>query len=236
MEGYGYSNSYSPSHSETRESYVQNVVLKTYIYMLAVLFVSGLFAYVTYATGRAYEMLSSGAFYGFIIVELIVVIAANVCMKKDMVVPSAFLLVAYSVINGMTLSIIFIAYEMTSIIGIFFVTAALFGAMAFYGHTTKKDLTAMGSIMIMALLGLILVTVANVIFLKSSGVDLLLSYIGVGIFIGLTAYDAQKIKKMAYENSETVSPYSIAMYGALQLYLDFINLFLRLLRILGRRR
>lgn len=108
--------------------------------------------------------------------------------------------------------------------------------MAFYGHTTKKDLTSMGSILIMALLGIILVSVVNIIFLKSEGIDLLLAYVGVGVFIGLTAYDAQKIKNMANEKYEVVSPYIIAMFGALELYLDFINLFLRLLRILGRRK
>ncbi|MFA5659084.1 MAG: Bax inhibitor-1/YccA family protein [Oscillospiraceae bacterium] len=220
---------------EVRENFIQNVVVKTYMYMLAVLTVSGLFAYVTYSTGKALEMVQNRSFYAFLIAEIIIVIAGTSCMKRNLVVPSALLLVAYSIINGMTLSIIFLAYEMTSIIGVFFITAALFGAMAFYGHTTKKDLSALGSIMLMALMGLILVTIANVFFLKSSGLDLVLAYVGVGIFIGLTAYDAQKIKTMAAERHD-LSPYTIAMYGALQLYLDFVNLLLRLLRILGKRR
>lgn len=214
---------------------VNGIITKTYVYMLAVLFISGLFAYVTYSTGAAKEWIQNGTFIGLLIAEIIIVLAAMFTMKRNMVVPSSFLLVAYSIINGMTLSVIFLVYQMSSIVSIFFITAGLFGIMAFYGHTTKKDLTAFGSIMVMALMGLVLVTIVNIFFMKSKGLDLLLAYVGVGIFIGLTAYDAQKIKNMAYERSN-YSPYTIAMFGALTLYLDFINLFLKLLRILGKRK
>ena len=145
-----------------------------------------------------------------------------------------FALVAvYSVLNGAMLSSVFVVYTMTSIAKVFFITAGTFGAMAFYGYTTKKDLTSLGKILFMALIGLIIATVVNM-FLKSSGFDYILSYAGVAIFVGLTAWDSQKIKQMLqtqYDMSEGAQ--KLALIGALTLYLDFINLFLYLLRIFG---
>ena len=141
--------------------------------------------------------------------------------------------IVYSVLNGAMLSSIFVVYTMASIAKVFFITAGTFGAMAVYGYTTKKDLTSMGKILFMALIGLIIATVVNM-FLKSSGFDYILSYVGVAIFTGLTAWDSQKIKHMLqtqYDMSEGAQ--KLALIGALTLYLDFINLFLYLLRIFG---
>ena len=144
-------------------------------------------------------------------------------------------LVFYSVINGATLSCIFFIYTMSSIGSVFFITAGTFAVMALYGYFTKSDLSSIGKICFMGLIGLIIATVVN-IFLKSSGLELILSYVGVLIFVGLTAWDSQKIKELmltAPDAGEGMQ--KLALLGALTLYLDFINLFIYLLRIFGRR-
>lgn len=144
--------------------------------------------------------------------------------------------IIYSLINGVTLSLIFIIYELSSIFMVFFITAGLFLVMSLFGYLTKVDLSPLGRFFVMALFGLIIATVAN-LFMRSGTFDYLLSIAGILIFSGLTAYDVQKLKVM-YQNSE-MSPellHKASIIGALQLYLDFINLFIRLLRIFGRRR
>ena len=147
------------------------------------------------------------------------------------------LFIAYSVLNGLTLSFIFIAYSLGSIAVTFAITAGTFGVMALIGTVTKKDLTSLGNLFFMALIGLIIASLVN-IFWANSTLYWIITYAGVLIFVGLTAYDAQKIKQMYLaadtEDSETVR--KIAVLGALTLYLDFINLFLYLLRIFGNRR
>jgi len=138
------------------------------------------------------------------------------------------------VLMGVTMSCIFLAYTQSSIASTFFITAGTFAVMSVYGFTTKKDLTSIGGLLIMALVGLIIASLVNY-FLKSSMFDLIISCIGVLIFVGLTAYDTQKIKAlMNQENTEENQ--KMAIIGSLMLYLDFINLFLFLLRIFGRRR
>ena len=148
--------------------------------------------------------------------------------------PTATLMfIGYSVLNGAMLSSIFYVYSPMVIAKVFFITAGTFGVTAFYGYTTKKDLTSIGKILFMALIGLIIATVVNM-FLKSPGFDYILSYVGVAVFTGLTAWDSQKIKQMLqtqYDVSEGAQ--KLALLGALTLYLDFINLFLYLLRIFG---
>ena len=134
------------------------------------------------------------------------------------------------------LSSIFIIYEPMVIAKVFFITAGTFGAMAFYGYSTKRDLSSIGKILFMALIGLIIATVVNM-FLKSPGFDYILSYIGVAIFIGLTAWDSQKIKQMLLMQPDmSEGARKLALLGSLTLYLDFINLFLYLLRIFGSNR
>lgn len=142
----------------------------------------------------------------------------------------------YSALMGISLSTIFIAYTGTSVARVFFITASVFGGMSLYGYTTKKDLTGMGSFLMMGLIGLIVASLVN-IFLKSSAMEFAISLIGVFLFIGLTAYDTQRIKQTYYHfagNTEMVS--KMAVMGALNLYMDFINLFLMLLRFFGDRR
>ncbi len=135
---------------------------------------------------------------------------------------------------GVSLSSIFIVYDLGSIAQVFFITAAMFGGMSLWGYTTKRDLTGMGSFLFMGLIGLIIAMIVN-IFLQSSAMEFIISIIGVLIFTGLTAYDTQKIKEMYYANDDGTVAGRKAIMGALALYLDFINLFLMLLRLLGNR-
>jgi FtsH-binding integral membrane protein len=146
------------------------------------------------------------------------------------------LFLLYSVLNGMTLSVLLIAYTGASVASTFFITAGMFGAMSVYGYTTKQDLSSWGNLLFMALIGLILASVVN-IYLQSSGLYWLINYIGVLVFVGLTAYDTQKIKQIAAQVIvESEEGRKVAILGALTLYLDFINMFIFMLRILGNRR
>lgn len=142
----------------------------------------------------------------------------------------------YSALMGLSLSTIFVIYTGTSVARVFFISASTFGAMSLYGYTTKKDLTGMGSFLMMGLIGLIVASLVN-IFLKSSALEFAISIIGMLIFVGLTAYDTQRIKQAYYQvagNTEMIS--KAAVMGALSLYMDFINLFLMMLRFFGDRR
>jgi FtsH-binding integral membrane protein len=145
------------------------------------------------------------------------------------------LFMLYAALLGMALSSIFITYTGASIARVFFISAATFGAMSLWGYTTQRDLTGMGSFLMMGLFGLIIASLVN-IFLKSSGLDWALSVMGVLIFIGLTAYDTQKIKELYDVYDDGTVAGRKAVMGALSLYLDFINLFLMLLRLFGDRR
>lgn len=223
-------NSYNPAGAV---SDVQVVTQKTYLYMFIALIISGICAYATYASGLIVSMVVSGSFYVCLILEIVAVIATTSLIKRDKTIPAAIGGIAYSILNGLTLSIIFVAYDMNSIISVFFITAGLFGIMSVYGTITKKDLTSVGSIALMALIGMILVTIVNMLILHSEGLDLALAYIGVIIFLAITAYDTQKIRKMTEEKA--LSENTIALYCAINLYLDFINLLLKLLRIFGKR-
>lgn len=145
---------------------------------------------------------------------------------------------AYAILNGVTMSFIFLAYTMESIASTFFITAGTFAAMSAVGYFTKKDLSGVGRVLTMLLIGLIIATLVN-FFVASSGFALVLNYIGVFIFVGLTAYDTQKIKNLVHEASmygDEEQTTKLALLGSLTLYLDFINLFLYLLRFMGNRK
>ena len=142
---------------------------------------------------------------------------------------------AYAALLGVSLSSILLVYTAASITQTFFVTAASFGALSLYGYTTKRDLSGMGSFLVMGLFGIILASIVN-IFLKSSGLEFAISIIGVLVFAGLTAWDTQKIKEMYFDADDEVTYGRKAVMGALTLYLDFINLFLFMLRFLGNNR
>ena len=145
---------------------------------------------------------------------------------------------AYTILNGVTMSFIFLAYTMESIASTFFTTAGTFAIMSFIGFITKKDLPGIGKILTMLLIGLVIATIVN-IFVASSGLSLILNYVGVFVFVGLTAYDTQKIKTLVHEVTmygDEEQTNKLALMGSLTLYLDFINLFLYLLRFLGNRK
>lgn len=210
---------------------------KVYLWMTLALVITGLTAYlVASSTNFVFALFNNSILlWVLIIAELGLVFGISAMIHKLSLTTATLLFVLYSAINGLTLSVIFIAYETAIIAKVFFITAGTFAAMAFIGYTTKKDLSGMGKILFMALIGLIIATVVN-IFLKSSGLDMIISYIGVLIFVGLTAYDTQKIKNMLYGAEFADESYQkLALLGSLTLYLDFINLFLYLLRIFGSR-
>ena len=172
------------------------------------------------------------------IAEIALVIYLSARIMKMSFLTAALSFAAYSILNGVTMSFIFFAYTMASIAQTFFITAGTFGAMAIVGFFIKKDLSTVGRALIMLLIGIIIATVVN-IFLHSSGLALILNYLGVLVFTGLTAYDSQKIKEMmlaASEQGVTDQTQKLALLGSLSLYLDFINLFLYLLRIFGDRK
>ena len=171
-----------------------------------------------------------------VIAELALVFGVNAAINRISLTTATLMFILYSVINGALFSSIFLIYTASSIATVFFITAGTFAAMAFVGYTTKTDLSSLGKYLLMALIGIIIATLVNVFFVKSSILDLGISYLGVLIFVGLTAYDTQKIKNMllqAPDAGEQAQKY--ALLGALSLYLDFINLFIYLLRIFGKR-
>lgn len=175
-------------------------------------------------------------FYGLLIGELLLVIGLSSWINRISVSTAIMSFLAYSAINGVTMSLIFLIYTAESIASTFFLTAGVFGAMSFYGAVTKRDLTTMGNFLLMALIGLVLASIVN-LFMANSALYWIITYAGILIFVGLTAYDTQKLKALSssgFENEETGS--KAAIMGALTLYLDFINLFLMLLRVMGRRR
>lgn len=143
---------------------------------------------------------------------------------------------AFAGLMGVSLATIFLTYTTVSIAKVFFITASTFGAMSLYGYVTKKDLTSMGSFLIMGLFGIIIASLVN-LFMKSAAIEFMVSFLGIGIFMGLTAYDTQKLKRQYFQlagSNEEVG--KIAIFGALTLYLDFINMFLMLLRFMGDRK
>lgn len=211
---------------------------KVYLWMTLALVITGFTAFgIASNPGIAYAIVTNRLlFWGLIIAEFGLVIGISGAINKLSAVTATLLFVLYSIVNGATLSVIFMAYTMNSIASVFFITAGLFGVMAFIGYTTKTDLTSIGKILFMALIGIILATIVN-LFVGSSMLNMIVSYVGVVIFTGLTAYDSQKIKNMLYNaDSMDEGMQKIALLGSLTLYLDFINLFLMLLRIFGGNR
>ena len=211
---------------------------KVYLWMTFALTLTGFVAYRTTQSEFLLELIfsSSFGFIGLILAELALVfwISSGIQRMSSNMAIGLFLL--YSVLNGMTLSVLLIAYTGASVASTFFITAGMFGAMSVYGYTTKQDLSSWGNLLFMALIGLILASVVN-IYLQSSGLYWLINYIGVLVFVGLTAYDTQKIKQIAAQVIvESEEGRKVAILGALTLYLDFINMFIFMLRILGNRR
>lgn len=215
---------------------LQGYIRKTYLWMFAGLAVSGVTALFTFSSSIFwYFVANPTVLFILLLAELGLVWFLSARVMNLQVSTAALLFIIYSFLNGLTLSLIFAVYASATIQNVFFTTAALFAAMSFFGYTTKRDLTSWGSFLFMGLIGIIIAIIINM-FIGSSALDFAISLIGVLIFVGLTAYDTQKIKEMFYElsdNDTALGKYSIL--AALTLYLDFINLFLFLLRLFGRR-
>lgn len=222
------------------DSTLQTTTMRhVFTWMFGALGITALTAMLVAKSSLIYTMIMNpGLLWGLIIAELALVFILSARIGKMSFFTSSLLFTIYSILNGVTLSsIIFIVYTMTSIAATFFITAGMFGAMALWGYFTKKDLSKWGSIFFMLLIGLILATVVN-LFLRSGAMGFIFSIVGVIIFTGLTAFDVNKIKQMlaqmqGFEEGDVVR--KVALMGALTLYLDFINLFLYLLRFFGRR-
>jgi FtsH-binding integral membrane protein len=211
---------------------------KVYLWMTLALVITGMTAYYV-ATSEAILtaiLTNKALFWGLFIAELGLVLGVSAAINRLSLLMATLMFILYSVINGATMSVIFLVYDASSIATVFFITAGTFGAMAAIGYTTNKDLSSLGRILFMALIGLVIATVVN-LFLKSPAMMMILSYIGVIVFVGLTAWDSQKIKQMLLQAPDVdEATQKVALLGALTLYLDFVNLFLYLLRIFGRRR
>ena len=210
---------------------------KVYVWMSMALVITGLTAWIVAHNASLLQLIygNSATIWILFAAEIGLVIALSAAIHKLSLPVATLMFIVYSVLNGAVLSSIFLVYTMSSIATVFFITAATFGAMSVFGYVTKKDLSSIGKFLMMALIGLIIATVVN-LFMKNSGLDMIISYAGVLIFVGLTAWDTQKIKQMCLQAPDTgESMQKLALLGALSLYLDFINLFIYLLRILGNR-
>ncbi|HRI79040.1 MAG TPA: Bax inhibitor-1/YccA family protein [Cyclobacteriaceae bacterium] len=216
----------------------QRFMTKVYGWMSFALVITGFIAMYTASSPYLINLVfgSTWTFIGIILVEFIMVASLAGWISRMSANTATLMFIAYSALNGLTFAGIFLVYTSESIASTFFITAGTFGVMSFYGYTTKSDLTQWKNILFMGLIGLILASVVNM-FLQSSFLYWVTTYIGVLIFVGLTAYDTQKIKNMNIIGNEgTDEDKKEAIMGALTLYLDFINLFLYLLRIFGKRK
>ena len=218
------------------DSYVSEVMRKVFVKMFVAMIVTAVSAYMVLSIPSLaiFIFSNSWVYWGLLIGEIVMVIALSAAINKLSNVGASLLFYAYSVLNGLTMSCIMFMYTEASIALTFAITAGVFATMAIYGYVTKSDLTKFGTFMTMALFGLIICIVVNM-FMQSSTMEWIISFAGVVIFIGLTAWDVQKIKRMA-AMSDYSSAGKVATLGALSLYLDFINLFLYLLRFFGSSR
>lgn len=212
---------------------------QVYLWMAMALAITGMMALLVAGSPTMLSLIFSSklTFFALIIAEIALVWYLSARIERLSFTTATLMFIVYSLLNGAMLSSIFILYTATSIASTFFVTAGTFGVMCVYGYLTKRDLTSIGNICLMAVIGLIIAGLVN-LFLQSSVMSLIISGIGVLVFVGLTAYDSQKIKQLLLQERMEVndSTKKIALLGSLTLYLDFINLFLYLLRFLGDRR
>ena len=236
----------SVADSHVIDQGLRSYMLKVYNYMGSALLVTGIVALLTFKfavlslsplqfTPLGNSLYSSGLAWIVMLAPLGVVLYMSFGIAKMSVSKAQTVFWIFAALMGISLSSIFVIYTETSITRVFFITAGTFGAMSIYGYTTKRDLTKFGSFLMMGLIGIIIASIVN-IFMKSGMMYFVISVLGVLIFVGLTAYDTQKIKNMylASDGSEMLG--KKAVMGALTLYLDFINLFIMLLRLFGQRR
>ena len=212
----------------------RSIISQSYLWMTVGLAVTGVVAAVIASSPAMLSFIFGNViiFFGLLLVEIILVITLSAAIMRLPTGVAMTIFVVYAALNGLTLSGIFIAYTAASLASTFFITAGTFAIMGIYGYTTKRDLTRIGNLALMALIGLILASLVN-LFLQNTAVYWVITYVGILIFVALIAYDTQKLKNL---NASGETAGRLSILGALMLYLDFINLFLLLLRIFGRGR
>jgi FtsH-binding integral membrane protein len=230
--------SYMPSPVVSADAQLRqsSIINQVYAWMTAGLLVTGAVAAYTANSPALLNLIFGNPFgiWVLFIAQIAMVLGLSAGIGRLAPATATALFIAYAALNGLTMASIFLVYTRTSIASTFFITAATFAAMSMYGYVTKRDLTRMGSLLFMALIGLVLASLVN-FFLRNSTLYWIITYAGVLIFIGLIAWDTQKIKHLSQQATDDTSARRIAILGSLMLYLDFINLFLFLLRIFGRR-
>jgi FtsH-binding integral membrane protein len=252
MSDYNKWNTAAPGHAAQTavvDAGLRAYMLRVYNYMAAAVALTGVVAWMTFnaavvtnaTTGKlsltsfGQTIFSTPVMIGLLLATLGLVFFISYRIERLQFSTAMALFMVYAALLGVTLSSIFLTYTGASITRVFFISAASFGALSLYGYTTQRDLSGLGTFLMMGLFGIIIASLVN-IFLKSSGLDWIISVIGVGVFAGLTAYDTQRIKEMYDSMDDDGTIGRKAVMGALSLYLDFINLFLMLLRLVGDRR
>jgi uncharacterized protein len=227
----------TPRSPEAVAEAQRSVMVRVYGWMTLGLAVTALAAFYTLTHEALLNavMTNMWVFIGLLVIELAMVMVLSMRLKQLTVNGARLGFIAYAALNGVTLSLLLLIYTAASVAQVFALTAGLFGVMTLYGYVTKTDLTRWGNLLLMGVLGLIVALVVNM-FLRNTAIDLVLSALGVLVFVGLTAYDSQKIKRMAASvDPESEMGHKLSIIGALTVYLDFINMFLWLLRLFGKR-
>ncbi|MCI9016406.1 MAG: Bax inhibitor-1/YccA family protein [Clostridia bacterium] len=218
---------------ETEEIIEDKLLPKTFFWMFLGLLGTAIVAWYTYASGLFIDIIIGDYWSTLLIVEIAVVLLFSFLFKKLPPIIVGILFFLYAFINGVTLSTIFILFELTSIVYLFIASAILFGGMALYGYKTKKDLSNWRILLFGSLLIGLILSLVN-LFFKNSVLDIVLDWVILIIFFGITAYDINKIKQLQY--TEGLDKSKLHIYGAMELYLDFINIFIRILSIFGKRK
>lgn len=207
---------------------------KTFFWMFLGLLGSGLIAYYTYASGLFFDIIIDGYFNVLLIVELVAVLLFSFLFRKLPAVIVGILYFVYSMINGVTLAVVFVVFELSSIIYLFVISAIIFAVLGLIGYKTNKDLSSWGPYITVFLIAGIVLSIINLFILKNSGFDLFIDWFVLALFCGVTIYDINKIKML--QNVPEINQEKIHIYCAMQLYLDFINIFLRILSIFGKKK
>lgn len=210
-----------------------SLIQKTFFWMFLGLLGTAIVAWYTYSSGLFIDIIFKGYFNILLIAELVVVVVFSLLFKKLPPTIVGILYFVYAMINGVSLSVIFVVFELNSIVWLFVASAVLFGGMALYGYKTSKDLSNWKTLLFGVLIVGIILSLIN-LFLSNSTFDIVLDWVILFVFFGITAYDMNKIKALQYEAS--LDQDKLHIYGAMELYLDFINIFLRVLSIFGKRK
>lgn len=226
--------SYAAAYEQANAALYREVITKSFLFMVAALLITAYGAFSATNT-FIYWIASGNNYFKLVIAELVIVLVSNWAIHKNNAILAGILYTLYSYLTGAVCSILLLIYTSSSVMSIFLITAVIFAIMAVYGLATKRDLSTVGSICFMGLIGIIISSLVNLFLLQSSMFDTIICTVGVVIFVGLTAYDTQKIKERAkYASTENVL--TLSLFGAFELYLDFINIFLKLLRLFGKKK